>query len=178
MRYVALLRGINVGGNSIIKMTLLKNAFQKLGMKNVTTYIQSGNVIFESDESNIVKLTEKIENNLSKTFSYHGRTVLRSFPQMQKVLKEVPTDWKKRKDIRCYIAFVREPVSVTEIAKEIKLKEGIDFIKVGDGVFYMTTLLEGLTKSSFSKIAGNSFYKDITIRNYNTSQKILAIMEG
>lgn len=177
MKYVALLRGINVGGNNIIKMLVLKEAFEKEGFLKVTTFIQSGNVIFDSDEKNPQKLCLQIEKMLSKTFSYHGRIVLRSLLQIQKVVKEAPSDWSKRDDIRCYVAFVKEPVSAKIIAKDIKLREGIDFLKTGEGALYMTTLLESLTKSYFSKLVGQSFYQDITIRNFNTTRKILALME-
>jgi uncharacterized protein (DUF1697 family) len=61
--------------------------------------------------------------------------------------------------------------------KEITLNEGVDFIAVGIGVLYMSTKLSGITKSRFSKLAGKKIYKDITIRNYNTTQKLLELME-
>ena len=64
-RYIALLRGINVGGNNIIRMADLKQSFEELGFSEVTTYIQSGNVLFNSSEGDKQLLTGKIEAHLS-----------------------------------------------------------------------------------------------------------------
>ena len=66
--YIALLRGINVGGNNIIKMVDLKLAFEEMEFSNVKTYIQSGNVIFSSDRKNKVELTDEIEKKLLEKF--------------------------------------------------------------------------------------------------------------
>ena len=188
MKYVALLRGINVGGNNLIKMVALKACLEDEGFKNVITYIQSGNVIFEplrhplaggadDKEKNIEKLTLEIESLLSKTFNYKSRIVLRSYPQMKKVVTEVPNDWEKRADLRCNVAFIKEPMTAREVAKEIIIKEGIDFLEVGEGVLYISTLLSALTKSGLPKVAGKKIYKEMKIRNYNTVKKILKLME-
>ncbi len=177
MKYVALIRGINVGGNNLIKMVELKACFEKGGFKNVITYIQSGNVVFEVDEKNNEKIVNKLESALLRTFKVNLRIVVRSYLQLKKVLSGVPGEWRKRDDLRCYIAFVKEPVKASEVVQEVVLKDGIDFVKVGEGVVYMTTLLRGLTKSGFTKLVGKKIYQDITIRNYNTTLKLLALME-
>ncbi|MCX6732130.1 MAG: DUF1697 domain-containing protein [Candidatus Roizmanbacteria bacterium] len=174
--YIAFLRGINVGGNNIIKMTLLKETFERCGYKNVSTYIQSGNVIFESEEKNTQKITNDLENELSKTFAYKAKLVILSHGELMSVLTNTPKEWKTSKDFRCYVAFTKEPVTPDEVIKEVKLKEGIDFIKSGTNVVYMSTLLSGLTKSGFTRLIGTKVYQYITIRNYNTIQKILSLM--
>lgn len=176
MKYVALLRGINVGGNNIIKMLTLKEAFEERGFKNVLTYINSGNVIFESDEEDGEKLTSKIETMLSITFHYKARVIVKSHEQIKHIVANVPKEWKTSIDIRCYVGFLAD--SVTEEAiKEVRIKEGVDSLKVEQGVLYMTTVLSALTKSEFNKLTGKKIYQDMTIRNYNTTQKILALME-
>ncbi|HYE22578.1 MAG TPA: DUF1697 domain-containing protein [Verrucomicrobiae bacterium] len=177
MKYVALLRGINVGGNNIIKMIKLKASFEKTGFKNVITYIQSGNVIFESAEKNIPKLERKIEKALSKEFKYNSRVVVRSQAQLKKVLAEIPSDWKKRTDLRCNVCFVKAPLNAQEVLKEIELKQGVDFVKTGKGVVYTSTLMNSLTQSKFSKLVMKKVYQFITIRNLNTTQKLVALME-
>jgi len=177
MKYVALLRGINVGGNSMIKMAALKAAFESEGFRNVVTYINSGNVVFESEQKNPEGIRDTLEKSLSKTFEFTLRIVIRSYPEIKKVVSNVPDKWNSSKDLRCYIAFVREPANAQEIAKHIDTKEGIDWLDLGDHIVYMTTKLSGLTKSSFSKLAGKPIYQDITIRNFNTTKKILELME-
>jgi uncharacterized protein (DUF1697 family) len=176
-KYVAFLRGINVGGKNIIKMASLKVAFEKCGFRNVITFIQSGNVIFETEEKVSEKIINTIENTLSKTFNYQSKIVLASYEQMKKVICNVPIEWKNDKNIRCYVAFIKEPVTEKDVLAEIKLNKGVDSVKTGSGVIYMTTLLSGITKSGYSKLIGTKVYKDITIRNYNTVQRIFDLME-
>ena len=178
LRYVALLRGINVGGKNIIKMNDLKKCFTQNGFDNVLTYIQSGNVIFNSTETQTEKLESEIENVLSKAFKYNSKVLVRSYPQIKKVLSQVPPEWKTRNDLRCYVAFIKEPLTPRKALKEVNIKEGIDSVKAGIGVLYLTTLLSGLTKSGINKIASKKIYQDITIRNYNTTQKIASLMEN
>jgi uncharacterized protein (DUF1697 family) len=177
MKYAALLRGINVGGNNMIKMTELKASFERSGYTNVITYINSGNVIFESDEKDRKKLTESIESMLSKAFGYKARVHVITHQQVADVAKNVPDEWNKRTDIRCYVAFVMEPMTAEDAAKEVSTREGVDTLKIGPGVLYMTSLLSQLTKSHFNKLAGKPIYKEMTIRNYNTTKKLLALME-
>ena len=177
MKYVALLRGINVGGNNIIKMEQLKACFEAGGFEQVMTYIQSGNVLFASDKEDKAKLTSAIEVMVSQTFHYSARIVIRSHPEMQRVVSEAPNDWKHRTDLRCNIAFIKEPVTASEVSQEIHPKEGIDSVTIGEGVLYISTVLSGLTQSALVKLVSKKIYQDMTIRNYNTTQKLLALME-
>jgi uncharacterized protein (DUF1697 family) len=177
MKYVALLRGINVGGRNIIKMAALKVCLEQQGFRNVATFIQSGNVIFESDERNAGKLTMQLEGALSKMFDYDSRVVLRSRAQLKAVVSGVPTKWKTRSDLRCNIAFLREPVTARHALGEVDVNPQVDSVQEGKGVLYLSTLVSGLKRSRFTRIIGKSIYRDMTIRNYNTCQKLLALME-
>lgn len=178
MKYVALLRGINVGGNNIIKMVDLKAAFEKAGFTGVITFIQSGNVIFNSGIQDKEKITTHIESVLSNAFHYESRVVIRSHREVKKILQEVPNEWTKENDLRCYVLFVKEPVTESDVEKEVELKEGVDTMATGVGVVYMATTMEGLTKSKFSKIIGKKIYKDVTMRNFKTTRMILEIMDA
>jgi uncharacterized protein (DUF1697 family) len=90
-QYLALLRGINVGGGNIIRMTDLKACFQASKLENVATYIQSGNVLFETVETDPVKLAGKLEKALSKTFSpYAARIVLCSHAKLRQIVRKAP----------------------------------------------------------------------------------------
>src|SRR3989344_9303182 len=142
-KFVAFLRGINVGGKNIIKMADLKACFEKNNFQNISTFIQSGNVLFESDPKNIQELENTLEKILSKQFSYKSTILVRSESQINDVVENVPKNWKSRKDLRCYIAFIKEPVTSEQVLKEVVVKEGIDFVKAGPDVLYMSTLLSG-----------------------------------
>lgn len=178
MKYVALLRAINVGGNSIIKMADLRSAFIKTGYLNASTYIQSGNVIFEANAKDLFKTRAAIEEMLSKEFSYNATVILRSHNELIKTVNEAPNTWNTEPDLRCYVAFVREPVTSQDIIKDTVINKEVDTISGGEGVVYMTTKMSEIKKSGFSKLTGKKIYKDITIRNYNTVKKILSMMEG
>jgi hypothetical protein len=96
-QYVALLRGINVGGGNIIKMTDLKACFDASKLENVATYIQSGNVLFETAETDLVKLVRELEKALSKTFSrYQARIVLCSHAKLRQIVRKAPRGFWKR----------------------------------------------------------------------------------
>lgn len=174
MKYVALLRGVNVGGNSIIKMAELKAAFEASGFKNVSTYINSGNVIFESEEKSSEKIKEKIEEIFKKEF-FPIDTLTLSHTELKKVAENAPSMWSKD-DVRKYVAFLFPPLTPKVVQQSIKLKEDIDFINLGTGVVYMTTRMDGLTKSGYTKMASHPIYKQMTIRNFNTVEKLLSLM--
>lgn len=174
MKYVALLRGINVGGNSIVSMAGLKAAFEKAGFSNVSTFINSGNVIFESLETNTAKLTEQIDGMLAKNF-FVIRTVVVSQKELEQILDEVPARWKKD-DVRKYVAFLRGGTTPDDVIQTAQLKEGVDFLDKGHRVVYMSTLMEGLSKSSFPKLSSKKIYQDMTIRIVTTVQKLAALL--
>ena len=92
-QYLALLRGINVGGNNIIKMADLKACFENMGFTEVVTFIQSGNVLFRSAEKDKTKLTKKIEQGLSERFSYKSRLVVVAHKELKKAVVEAPKEF-------------------------------------------------------------------------------------
>ncbi len=88
--YISMLRGINVSGQKKIKMKELHALYVSLGFKNVHTYIQSGNVVFESEEENVTTVAEKIEHKISETYGFQVAAFLRSPDDMQRVLENNP----------------------------------------------------------------------------------------
>lgn len=177
MKYVALLRGINVGGNNKVSMATLKEEFEACGLTNVLTYINSGNVIFETGKKH-EELIELLEKRLTARFGFSLRLVIRSQKELGEIVKSAPSEWKKQNDLRQYVAFIKEPMKAKDIASEVDVREGIDELKVGSYVLYMSTKMSGLTKSAFNKLASKKVYKDMTIRNFNTVQKILGLMKN
>lgn len=177
MKYVALLRGINVGGNSLIKMDALKAAFEKTGHTNVRTLIASGNVIFDSDEKNQEKLAKTLEEAVMKTFNVSSRVLVLSEKEMKTVLAEIPASWKKVNDLRMYVCFIFPTMKPKDAAHEVPVKDGIDVVDVGKNVLYLSTKMQGITKSGLSKMVGTKMYKEMTMRNFNTTKRIVEMME-
>lgn len=179
MKSVALLRGINVGGNNIIKMADPKGVFERSGYRDVATFIQSGNVVFETDELNVDRITADLEECVSLAFSLASRLIVLSRVQLERVLDEVPKEWNERTDIRCNLGFIKAPATAEDALRAVTLREGVDSAKVGDGVLSMTTVTagRGLSTGGFTKLVGTEVYRAMTMRNYNTTQKLLARLE-
>lgn len=178
-KYLALLRGINVGGNNIIKMLDLKKCFEDMGLHHVITYIQSGNVIFTSSEKDISKLTILIENALSKTFNYQAKIVLISYEHLKEIVAQAPKDFGKNPDLYRYdFIFLKDPLQSEEALKTIRLKEEVDFAHAGKSVIYFSRLIEQASKSYMNKIILLPIYKSMTIRNWNSTTKLLSLMEN
>ncbi len=177
-QYLALLRGINVGGNNIIKMVYLKACFENMGLTDVVTYIQSGNVIFKSSEKDKAKLTKKIEAGLSTTFNYEARLVMISHKQLKQAVEDAPREFgKDLEKFRCDVIFLKEPLTPKEAMKSVSVKEGVDNAYTGKEVLYFSRLLSKATQSRLPRIAGMPVYQYMTIRNWNTTTKLLALME-
>jgi uncharacterized protein (DUF1697 family) len=173
-QYVALLRGINVGGNNIIKMADLKSCFEGMGFTGVSTYIQSGNVIFSSGERDKAKLTRKIEKVLSDRFSYKSQLVLVTYQELKAIVAGAPSAFGKFPGEYKYdVMFLREGLSVSDLLQQIPLKEGVDQVWSGSGVIYFSRLGSKSSQSRMSKVITMSFYREITIRNWNTTTKLL-----
>lgn len=174
--YITLLRGINVGGNNIIKMADLKSCFESMGFTGVSTFIQSGNVIFFSGDRDKAKLTQRIEKELSATYNYNSRIVLITYQELEAIVAGAPPGFGKFPGEYKYdVMFLREGLFAPDLLKQIPLKEGVDQVWNGPGVIYFSRLGSKSSQSRMSKIMGMSFYKEITIRNWNTTIKLLNI---
>jgi len=176
-KYLALLRGINVGGKNIIKMADLKAAFEEMGLNDVQTYIQSGNVIFNTKHSDKSALISLIENSLSSKFNFQCIVVLLSREELQIQLNSAPSGFGQENELFRYdVIFLKEPVKVELAIKEIKLREGIDEVFTGHNILFFRRKYTDLSKSKLSKIVTSPIYPFITIRNWNTSTKLLKLM--
>lgn len=176
MRYIALLRGINVGGNNIIKMVDLKAAFVDLGYANVVTYIQSGNVLFDTDETDMDGLTTRIEKSLSERFQYNSVVVVLPQSQAENVVQQAPAGFGELPDEYRYdVFFLKSPMTATDAMTYIKAREGVDLVAPGDGVIYFSRLIAKAGQSYLTGILKTALYKHITIRNWNTTTKLITL---
>jgi uncharacterized protein (DUF1697 family) len=177
--YVALLRGINVGGNNLIRMPALKACFEAERLQDVATYIQSGNVLFTADRSSQQALTARIERALSRTFAYESRVVVRSFEQMRTVVHRAPKGFGEQADAYRYdVIFLKHPLTVDEALQSVTARPGVDRVFAGEDVLYFSRLVAKATQSQLSRIVGKPSYQNMTIRNWNTTRKLLLLMEG
>ncbi|KAA6340553.1 hypothetical protein EZS27_011595 [termite gut metagenome] len=175
-RFLALLRGINVGGNHIIKMNDLKNAFEGMGFTDVVTYIQSGNVIFSADGEK-TSLTAAIEKHLSQKFHYEASMALLTAGEMEAVIAHIPKGFgNDPEEYRYDVWFVKPPLTVGQLMPQVRIKEGVDTVERGENVLYTSRLIAQAGKSYLIKVIQQPAYRYITIRNWNTTRKLNEIM--
>jgi uncharacterized protein (DUF1697 family) len=176
--YLALLRGINVGGKNIIRMIELGDFFRAIGFSDVRTYIQSGNVIFCSHEPDPDRLTRLLEESLSKTFDYESRLLLRSYEDMKQIVRKAPRGFGSEPSLYRYdVIFLREPLRAAELIKALHPKEGVDKANAGEGVAYISRLIERAAQSGLTRINRLPLYQDVTIRNWNTTTRLMDLMK-
>ena len=180
MKYVALLRGINVGGKNRIKMADLKKCFEDLGFENVITYIQSGNVIFETDKS-ASSAAKQIETALPKKFKLDSdsiKTLVLSQKQFKTIIDKAPKEFGKKPDKYYYDFVFLKGITSEKAAREFESNPEVDTLWIGPGVIYHRRLTAKRTKSRMAKIVGKPVYKNVTIRSWSTTSKILALIDG
>lgn len=177
-RYLALLRGINVGGKNIVKMDELKACFEKAGYADVATYIQSGNVLFTVSGKKQKNLESEIEHVLSKRFDYKSRVVVVSHSQLERVVEHSPKGFGGNPDEYRYdVIFLKSPLTAGEAMKSVRTRDGVDRAYAGKGVLYFSRLKKRASRSYLSKITQLPIYQQMTVRNWNTTTKLLALMQ-
>ena len=137
-QYVALLRGINVGGKNKVLMPDLRAVFEELGYVAVRTYIQSGNVLFESDSPSS-SLESDIETMLERRFRVPLVVVVRSHSQLRKVVGDAPAGFGKTPDTyHSDTIFLRAPLTAKQAMRIVELREDVDQAWPGRGVIYFS----------------------------------------
>lgn len=169
-RYIAFLRAINVGGNTIVKMDALRGQFEALGYTNVQTYIQTGNVIFESDEKDTSVLEGQIERQLEKGLGKSIQLFVRTMRELEAIAKKPPFDPKENETL--HIVFLKsKPTKKLEQALASFNSKADEFLIKGREVY-------NLRHDRDASVFSNNFIEktlDIagTTRNLTTVQKIV-----
>ncbi|MCH1627925.1 DUF1697 domain-containing protein [Ferdinandcohnia quinoae] len=177
MVFVALLRGINVGGNNKIDMKLLKGTFEQAGMSDVVTYINTGNIIFSSKDKSKAELSRILEEAIHHDFGLQIKVMVRSTDDVRVIINEIPETWKNDKDMKCDVMFLWDEIDNESVLENLVIKPNIDTVKYVPGAILWTVDKKNVTKSGMSKIIGTKIYKQITVRNVNTTRKIFELMQ-
>lgn len=171
MVFVALLRGINVGGKNRVEMNRLKELFIQLGFNNVQTYINSGNIIFD-DKRQITKLNQYISVVIEKEFGFCVPIVLRSSSQIKLLYESVPSEWSNDMRQKTDVMFLWEEIDSPDILEKIVYKPDIENVLYLPGALVWNIGRENISKGSGIKLIKTDLYKHMTIRNINTVRKL------
>jgi uncharacterized protein (DUF1697 family) len=177
VQYLALLRGINVGGKNLVKMADLRAAIEEMGFADVATYIQSGNVLFRAPRQKRDELAARIESRLSRRFGIELRVVLLTEAQLKEVIKGAPRGFGAESRLTDVI-FLRKPLTAKKAFGLVELRQGVDRAWAGTGVLYFSRLASKASSSRLSKIVALPEYQNMTIRSWSTTTKLLAQMEA
>jgi uncharacterized protein (DUF1697 family) len=178
-QYLALLRGINVGGKNPVKMVDLRETFEEMGFGDVATYINSGNVLYRAPRQKRDELSARIEEALTKRFGAEVKVVVQTGAQLRSVVENAPTgeggfgSGAHRSDV----IFLRRPLTPARAVRLFEWKEGVDRIWKGKGVVYFSRLDARATSSRMGRIVATPEYKDMTIRSWSTTTKLLALVQ-
>jgi uncharacterized protein (DUF1697 family) len=177
VKYLALLRGINVGGKNIVKMLDLRICCEQLGLQQVTTYIQSGNVLFHSRRGNPGMLSATIESTIATEFGCTSTVVVVPEEQLERVIKQAPPRFGAQPaKYRYDVVFIKPPLCAQKVLPTILLKDGVDEAFEGNGVLYFRRLTARASKSHFPKLIQNAAYRSMTIRNWNTTSELYKLI--
>lgn len=173
--YILLLRGINVGGKNKVPMADLKKCLEALGFSDVVTYIASGNVIMRSKEKP-AEIQAHIEKALPKKFKLDStliKILVLTASELKAVVNNKPKGFGDQPKKYHSDAIFLMDISAKEALSVFSPKEGVDTIWPGNGVIYSQRLSSKRTKSRLNRIMVSPLYKSMTIRNWNTTTKLL-----
>jgi len=172
MIYVAFLRGVNVGGKGIVQMAAIKEALVALGLSDVRTYINSGNVIFSTRASDARRLTARIERALEQHTGMAIKVLVTDHKTLKKMVDAIPRYWVDDKTMRTYVLLLWKELDDRGILDRLPIKPGIDELKYTPGAVVWRVDRENVGRSQMNRIVGTPMYKKITIRSANTMRKL------
>ena len=172
MTYVAFLRGVNVGGKSIVSMAAIKEALVALGLSDVRTYINSGNVIFSTRASDALRLTARIEKALEQHTGMAIKVLVTDHKTLKKMVDAIPRHWVDDKTMRTYVLLLWKELDDRGILNRLPIKPGVDELKYTPGAVVWRVDREHVGRSQMNRIVGTPLYKKITIRSANTMRKL------
>lgn len=174
--YVALLRGINVGGNTKVEMKKLKAFFERMNFADVSTYINSGNVLFRTNHPKST-LASRIEKFIEEDFGFPIRVVVRDQTQISEIAEKVPKNWTNDTEQKTDVIFLWDDVDSPKVLQEIVTNPKVDQLIYINGAVIWHIDRAHYNQSGMHKFIGTGIYKQMTARNINTVRKLRDLMK-
>ncbi|WP_082105572.1 DUF1697 domain-containing protein [Demequina subtropica] len=176
--HVALIRGINVGGKNPVAMARLRETLESRGVP-ARTYIQSGNVLLTAPELDEAAVEALVEEVLREEFAVQTVVVGVAAARLRAAMDDAPAGFGTEPDLyHSDVAFLRAGVDVDEAFAAFEMREGVDAGWAGKGVVYFRRLSAQRTRSRLNKVMSTPFYQVMTIRNWNTTTTLVAMLDG
>lgn len=174
MKYIALLRGINVGGNRKVEMKRLRSLFESLGYANVETYLNFGNAIFESTVEQKL-LRRIISKELKKEFGFEIKTLIKNEDEIKKIANAIPREWENNSEQKTSIAYLFPEIDSTNTLNDLPIKKDFIDIRYIEGAIIWNVQKKNYNKSHLNKIVSSKLYQCMTVRNVNTARHLAGV---
>ena len=174
--WIVLLRGINVGGNNIVRMKDLCTHLKNAGHTNVRSYIQSGNIAFESEETRAAHICNSVQNCIANNFGFSPQIMAFSAHKMRKIIKDNPYPEAVDKPKNLHVCFLAKPAKNADIATLDAVKTAQEHYELTNSAVYMH-LPEGIWSSKLATKLEKCIGVPMTVRNWRSTTKILALAE-
>ena len=174
MKYVALLRGINVGKGARVPMKTLKALLEGIGLSDVVTYLNSGNVVFESGFG-ASELTRLIEDELEQVFGESIPTLVKTSAEVIAIAESIPSEWGSNDGEQTYVAYLFSDVDKPSLVSELPVKRQFMNIFHTPGAIVWNIKRENYNRSQITKVVAHGSYARMTTRNVNTARKLAAL---
>ena len=176
--FLALLRGLNVGGQNVIGKHDLIRCFEDLGFDSVRTYIQSGNVLFRSSELRAAALTRTIEAALSERLLNQVRAVVLPRTRYRAAVASAPDVWGRDDDWKHNAAFTLRGVTPRQVVEQLPVpKEDFETLSSGPGVIFWSISKQHQTRTTWMKLAAAPVYQHLTVRNHRTVFRLRELLD-
>ena len=176
MIYVALLRGINVGGNAKVEMPKLKTCFETLGCKDVLTYINSGNVIFRDDRP-AQELVPLIEAAIAKDFRLNIHVVLRDIDNFKLLCQKIPLEWTNDDRLKTDVMFLWDEIDNPDILEKVTINPKIEYARYYPGALVWHISRTNTVPGGSITFGKAGLSRRMTARNINTVRKLFSLMQ-
>ncbi len=177
MVYVALLRGINVGGKNKVEMTRLIATFKRLGLNKVLSYINSGNIMFYEKNRSQKELVQLIESAIEEDFGFQIKVLLRNMDNIRSIAGAIPSSWVNDQTMKCDVMFLWQHADDPKILDRFVIRPELEDVKYVNGAIIWRVDRKNAAKSGMLKLVCTDLYKNMTIRNVNTTRKLYALMQ-
>lgn len=180
MKYVALLRGINVGGNRKVPMVELKDEFKNMGFSDVVSYINSGNIIFSSDAEPDIRLIEK---RLEARFEFLIDTLILTADEVTTIAHAIPSGWTndapnpEKSGQKSDVLYLFSDVDSPDVLDKIGYRRDVEKMTYVPRAVLANVTRKNQSRYSLLKLAGTPLYRRMTIRNITTAKKLAELVQ-
>lgn len=176
--YIALLRGVNVDGKKRVVMCTLKKRLEEQGFTQVITYLNSGNITFSSEETDMFQLTNSCEQLIESEFGLQITVTIVLGLALLTALEQIPAWWNADKESKHNVIFVIAPTTTEEVFASVgEAKVEYEKVAYHERVIFWSVPIKTISRTRWSKIVGSTLHDRVTIRNANTVNKLAELIK-